>query len=182
MNLAGSETFFRSLSWRSRPVGNYIFDKVKPQRLKLPSAATLLPLQPAPAKRALNLQIGTCHLSIGCCEEMTSCASPSTRKGTSQAASFLRLSGHSGHGWNCCSPDPVANDHRETWAASPARPCKLRVKSRLLQGDGCTSALPSNSGHSSGTMITSASGRLQTIACRKKPPLTRAATIRRSAS
>ena len=40
-----------------------------------------------------------------------------------------------------------------------SRLCRRWVKSQLLQGDGQTSALPPNSGHSSGTMITSASGQ-----------------------
>ena len=55
-----------------------------------------------------------CHLSTGCCEELTSYASPSTHKGISRVASFLPLSGHSGHGRNCCSLDPVVIDPKAT--------------------------------------------------------------------
>ena len=62
-----------------------------------------------------------CHLSTGCCEEMASCASPSTRKGISQVASFLPLSGHSGHGRNCCSLDPVAIDPNRSLAEPKSR-------------------------------------------------------------
>ena len=36
------------------------------------------------------------------------------RKGISLVASFLPLSGHSGHGRNCCSLEPVAVDPEQT--------------------------------------------------------------------
>jgi len=72
--------------------------------------ATALPRNNETMPRPRFPDAAPCHLSTGCCEEMTSCASPSTRKGISQVASFLPFSGHSGHGRNCCSLDPVAID------------------------------------------------------------------------